>query len=69
MQATLRFSGVNKNKIICKHLPTDFTVESSIAADTVIINSLLVVVLLLPFKHHNNTSQYAKKRSYETHST
>ena len=59
MLASLIFSRINKNKIIFKQLPTDLTVESSIAADTMIINC--IIGLLMPFKYHNNTSQYASE--------
>ena len=59
MLASLRFIGMEKNKIIFKWLPTDSTVQSSIAGDTMIISS--ITVMLMPFKHHNSTSQHVSK--------
>ena len=40
MLASLKFSAISKNKILFKQLQTNSTVESSIAEDTMIINSL-----------------------------
>ena len=60
MLSSLRFSGMKKNKIICKQLPTDSIVESSHTADSALIIDCLTV-LLMPFKHHSNTIPYVSK--------